>query len=784
MTGPRVPTVHPHRTRARRLLPFLAAITLGQLACSEQATAPQVPGTGPEAAVARLHPYITSKSSQVASGTGSSVRAMMSSASVSSATANATAAVGPKVLILSDVNGPTTDALANSIVDAGFHVGVRAAPEYNWFGTNPVATDFDVVIHLNGATFQLPLAPNAQTALSNFVFNGGGFIGSQWNGVEETQGSQTGMSDLVLLGAGDPDGLNCADCNVTYNTVAEQASHPVLAGVPNSFTFHADGHDASPKASSDAAVLMRVSTGGPAVLAREFGTGKVVNFSFAPNYALTGGTGTLTDPQVQQLYINAVRWLTGSAGTPGSGSLDSDADGVTDGIDNCPVANPDQLDTDADGLGDVCDPDADGDNVLDDEDNCELHNPDQADVNGNWVGDACEEVQTEAQRITFAPLSDRTIIEPPFEISASASSGLSVTFLTIGTCTVSGSTLTLTGVGSCTIIAQQGGNAGYSAALDVSRSFNITKAPATISVGTEVTYDGTIKQATVATSPTGLTGVSVTYTLSGLPVGSPVNAGTYQVAVTLDNPNYEAPPASGTLTIRPATPIVQWTTPAAITAGTPLSSTQLNATATGVGGVSLLDEFIYLPAEGAVLSAVPAVQPLSVEFISPDGNYTRVIKTVNITVLPAPVPPPAPGGLTFKGFFRPVHNLPVVNTVAAGSAIPVKFSVEGSHGTSVVKSGSPTSVPMTCNAAAPTKGIAETADVASSHMLALGTSHTYLWKTSSAWAGSCRKLVVTLVDGSKHEAVFRFGKQQKPKAEKPRKQQKPGKHQKPGNHVK
>ena len=774
MTGPRVPTVHPHRTRARRLLPFLAAITLGQLACSEQPTAPQVPATGPEAAVARLHPYITSKSSQVASGTGSSVRAMMSSASVSSATANATAAAGPKVLILSDVNGPTTDALANSIVDAGFHVGVRAAPEYNWFGTNPAATDFDVVIHLNGATFQLPLATNAQTALSNFVFNGGGFIGSQWNGVEELQGSQTGMSDLVLLGAGDPDGLNCGGCNVTYNTVAEQASHPVLAGVPSSFTFHADGHDASPKAGSDAAVLMRVSTGGPAVLAREYGTGKVVNFSFAPNYALTGGTGTLTDPQVQQLYVNAVRWSTGSAGNPGGGSLDSDADGVIDGVDNCPVANPDQLDTDADGLGDVCDPDADGDDVLDDEDNCELYNPDQADVNGNWVGDACEEVQTEAQSITFAPLADRTVIEPPFEISASASSGLTVTFLTIGTCTVSGSTLTLTGVGSCTIIAQQGGNAGYSAALDVSRSFNITKAPATISVGTEFTYDGTIKQATVATSPAGLTGLSVTYTLSGLPVGSPVNAGTYQVAVTLDNPNYEAPSATGTLTILPATPVINWTSPAAITSGMSLGLTQLNATASGVGAVGLSGDFVYLPAAGTVLP-VGTAQPISVEFIPSSGNYTHGIKTVTITVLAGETPP---SRLKFKGFFRPVHNLPVLNTVAAGSAIPVKFSVEGSHGTSVLKSGSPTSVPVTCNAAAPTKAIAETGDVTSSHLLALGTSYTYVWKTSSAWAGSCRKLVITLVDGSKHEALFRFGRQQKPKVEKSRK------HQKPGNHVK
>lgn len=37
---------------------------------------------------------------------------------------------------------------------------------------------------------------------------------------------------------------------------------------------------------------------------------------------------------------------------------DTDADGIVDGSDNCPVvANPDQSDLDADGIGDLCDPD-------------------------------------------------------------------------------------------------------------------------------------------------------------------------------------------------------------------------------------------------------------------------------------------------------------------------------------------------------------------------------------------------------------------------------------------
>ena len=760
MTGPRMTTVHPHRPRARRLLPFLAAIAL-TLACAEQPTEPQVPGTAPLLAVTRSHPYLVNRTSQMTPAAMSVVRAPMSSASVSATTAATSVPAGPRVLILSDLNGPTTTALANSIAAAGFHVGVKQAPEYNWFGTNPAPGEFDVIIHLNGATYALPLSAGAQAALNTFVTNGGGFVGAQWNGSEESQGQQTGMPNLVLLGSNDVQGQNCADCDVTYNTVPGQESHPLLAGVPASFTFHADGHDASAKSVSDPAtvVLMRVPSGGPALLARQYGAGKVVNFSFAPNYGLTGDSGMLMDPRIQQLYVNAVRWLSGSAGNQGSGSLDSDADGFVDATDTCVNQyNPDQLDTDRDGLGDACDPDADGDLVLNDDDNCELYNPDQADVNENWVGDACEEVKTQAQVITFDPLIDRTFGDPDFSISASASSGLPVTFTVIGNCALAGTTVSITGAGSCTIVAQQGGNEAWTFAADVARSFNVAKAPATITLGTAFTFDGTVKRSSVTVTPAGLSGVVVAYTLNGLPVSEPINAGIYQVVATLDNPNYQAPLANGTLTINPAVPVIDWTSPAAITSGTPLGATQLNATATGVGGVSVAGNFVYLPAAGTVLAA--GVRPISVELIPSSGNYTRAIKTVTITVTAAEVPE---SGLKFKGFFRPIHNLPAVNLMKAGRAVPVMFSVEGARGLGVLQPNSPTSVQVSCNATASERAVQETVKSDASQLRAAGSTYVYIWKTRSEWEGTCRKLVVTLIDGSAHEALFRFTKHSKRK---------------------
>ena len=54
----------------------------------------------------------------------------------------------------------------------------------------------------------------------------------------------------------------------------------------------------------------------------------------------------------------------------------SDGDGVPDDADNCPsVANADQLDTDADGLGDVCDDDDDGDGFTDEQELADGTNP-------------------------------------------------------------------------------------------------------------------------------------------------------------------------------------------------------------------------------------------------------------------------------------------------------------------------------------------------------------------------------------------------------------------------
>ncbi len=59
----------------------------------------------------------------------------------------------------------------------------------------------------------------------------------------------------------------------------------------------------------------------------------------------------------------------------------------------------------------------------------------------------------------------------------------------------------------------------------------------------------------------------------------------------------------------------------------------------------------------------------------------------------------------FEGFFSPVDDLPVVNSLRAGGAVPVKFSLDGDQGLSVLSAGSPWSTQVACSSSAPVDAV-------------------------------------------------------------------------------
>jgi hypothetical protein len=120
---------------------------------------------------------------------------------------------------------------------------------------------------------------------------------------------------------------------------------------------------------------------------------------------------------------------------------------------------------------------------------------------------------TSDQTITFGAISNHIVTAADFHVTATATSGLTVTFAAAGACTVSSSGLVhLTKVGTCTVTASQPGNDQWAAAASVSRSFQvmaatpITRAKVTITGG--VTVGSTL---TAHTGSWGVTPVALAY---------------------------------------------------------------------------------------------------------------------------------------------------------------------------------------------------------------------------------------------------------------------------------
>ncbi len=106
------------------------------------------------------------------------------------------------------------------------------------------------------------------------------------------------------------------------------------------------------------------------------------------------------------------------------------------------------------------------------------------------------------QSITFNALTNKTTADVPFALTASTSSGLTVSYISSNTAvaTVSGSTVTIVGAGTTTITASQSGNENFNAAASVSQNLVVTIAPVVLgawqfgnpaSVGSETTYNAT-----------------------------------------------------------------------------------------------------------------------------------------------------------------------------------------------------------------------------------------------------------------------------------------------------
>jgi hypothetical protein len=110
--------------------------------------------------------------------------------------------------------------------------------------------------------------------------------------------------------------------------------------------------------------------------------------------------------------------------------------------------------------------------------------------------------------------------------------------------------------------------------------------------------------------------------------GTVLKVGTQTLSATFtptDTKNYSAATASVQLSVNKAAPSITWATPAPITAGTALSATQLDATA------SIAGSFMYSPVAGTVLAA--GTQQLTAVFSPTDTtDYSSATAHASLTV--------------------------------------------------------------------------------------------------------------------------------------------------------
>ena len=149
-------------------------------------------------------------------------------------------------------------------------------------------------------------------------------------------------------------------------------------------------------------------------------------------------------------------------------------------------------------------------------------------------------------------------------------------------------------------------------------------------------------------------------------------------------------------------------------------------------------------ASGSVNTNVIGSYTITYNATDPSGNaaiaVTRTVKVI----------------YNFTGFFSPIGNPPTLNSVNAGRGIPVKFSLSGNQGLNIFAANNPYSVSFNCASNDPGVDVSETLTAGGSSLSYSPDTYTYVWKTESSWAGTCRQLVITLNDGTVHTANFKF----------------------------
>lgn len=272
--------------------------------------------------------------------------------------------------------------------------------------------------------------------------------------------------------------------------------------------------------------------------------------------------------------------------------------------------------------------------------------------------------------ITFAAPAGVVLGAPPVTLSATASSGLPVSFAstTPAICTVAGASATLLAAGTCSITASQAGTADFVAATPVTQSFAVAfPAPAAGPVSAVIAYNSTNTPVSLALSGGPTTSVAATPASHGTAVASgaavtytptPGYFGPDSFTYTATGPGGASAPATVSLTVATPPPVAVADT-AVTAANQPVS---IPVTSNDTGPLTSIAA-ASAPAHGTV-----AVQGLAIAY-SPAADFFGTDTFSYTAGGPGGVSAPASVTVTVTPLAVPSIPAPLSGTILAGQAL-------------------------------------------------------------------------------------------------------------------
>ncbi len=284
------------------------------------------------------------------------------------------------------------------------------------------------------------------------------------------------------------------------------------------------------------------------------------------------------------------------------------------------------------------------------------------------------------QTITFTGAPANAVYNSTFSVTASASSGLTVTLGASGSCSISGSTVTMTsGTGICLLTADQPGDSNYNAATQATQSTTAVKANQTITVSTPAPASA-VYNTSFTVAATASSSLAVSYSSSGVcsNVGASftMTSGTGTCTVKFDqagDSNYNAATeTTESVTAQKANQTVTFTGAPAnavynSTFGVTASASSGLAVTLGASGSCSISGLTVTMTSGIGICSLTADQP-------GDNNYNAATQATQSTTAQK-----ANQTITFTGApANAVYNSTFGVTASASSGLAVTLGASGS----------------------------------------------------------------------------------------------------------